>query len=124
MKNTLGINLSWIVVKDLKIAIKFYTEVVGLQLREHHEEFGWAELSGAEGAILGIAQENPKMNEIAGTNAVVTVTVIDLDKARDDFTKKGAKLVGDVLEVPGHVKMQTFLDKDGNKLQIVQLLGV
>jgi predicted enzyme related to lactoylglutathione lyase len=117
-----GIHLNWITVKNLEAAIKFYTEIAGLKLKEHHKEFGWAELAGPEGSILGIAQENSHDNIKAGTNAVITITVDDIQKARDTFKKKGARLVGDVIEVPGHVKMQTFLDTDGNMLQLAELL--
>ena len=50
-------NLVWIVVNDLKKAIEFYTETVGLKLMEQNDQFGWAELEGHNGgARLGIAQ--------------------------------------------------------------------
>jgi predicted enzyme related to lactoylglutathione lyase len=120
---TLGIEMSWIVVKDFEAAIKFYTETVGLELRESSPEFGWAELSGPEGTLLGIARENIEYGAKAGTNAVVTVTVDDINKACEDFKKRGVKLVGDIIEVPGHVKMQTFQDSDGNTMQICEILG-
>lgn len=114
--------LSWIVVKDLKVAIQFYTEVLGLTLLEQSSEYGWAELSGPEGCRLGIAQECKEMSAEAGTNAVMTFTVDDLNSACDVFKAKGAKLVGEVMEVPGHVRMQTFQDRDGNTMQLVQKL--
>lgn len=123
MKNTLGISLSWIVVKDIEAAVKFYTQTVGLTLREFNPHYGWAELSGPEGSILGLAKENMEQNAKAGTNAVITVTVDNIAKARDEFLKKGVTLIGDVIEVPGHVKMQTFQDRDGNTLQMVELIS-
>jgi predicted enzyme related to lactoylglutathione lyase len=118
-----GIFLSWIVVKDIEKAIEFYTEVVGLELKEYHKEFRWAELSGPGGSILGIGQEGPESPMKPGVNAVVTVSVEDIAEARAHFVTKGATLVGDVVEIPGHVKMQTFVDADGNTMQIVQKLG-
>jgi len=121
MKNQ-GIHLSWISVKDLQAAIRFYTEVVGLTVREQSPEYGWAELSGPSGCILGIAQECAQNDTKPGSNAVVTVTVDDLDKARTLFNQKGAQLVGEIMEVPNHVRIQTFKDHDGNTLQIVQKL--
>lgn len=117
-----GIYLSWIVVKDIKAAIKFYTHVIGLDLKEFHEEYGWAELSGPEGSILGIAQECPSQDAKAGSNAVMTIAVADINKAIERYRKEGVDLVGEVIEIPGHVKMQTFRDKDGNTLQLVQKL--
>ncbi len=117
-----GIKLIWIVVKDLQSSIKFYTEVVGLTLDEQHPEYGWAELSGPDGSRLGLAQESDEMDFKAGVNAITAITVEDIDVARTSFLEKGAKLIGDIVEVPGHVKMQTFEDNDGNILQIVQKL--
>ena len=123
MQNTIGVHLCWIVVKDIQKAIEFYTNTIGLKLKEYNEEFGWAELSGEEGSIVGLAQENPHIDSKAGTNAVITITVKDLVKACDHFLKQGATLVGEIIEIPGHVKMQTFLDKDRNTLQLAQILG-
>lgn len=118
-----SIDLTWIVVSDLEKAIKYYTEVVGLKLIEKSPEFGWAELQGHDGgAFLGIAQVNPKEDHPAGQNAVVTLTVADLDKTSKELVQKGAKLVGEVMEVPGHVKMRSLVDMDGNKMQLVQKL--
>lgn len=115
-----GIDLAWVVVKDLDKAIQFYTEVVGLQLKERSDLYGWAELSGLRGATLGLACSSHEVDVEPGTNAVLTVTVADLDAALDHFKTKGATLIGKVLEVPGHVKMQTVVDQDGNKLQLVE----
>ena len=117
------IGLSWIVVKDIKNAVSYYTNVVVLKLVEFHEEFGWAELEGYEGGTrLGIAQENPQEHVKAGTNAVITFTVADLEEAKQELLKKGAKCQGDIIEVPGHVKMQTVIDNDGNCFQLCELV--
>jgi predicted enzyme related to lactoylglutathione lyase len=97
---------------------------VGLTLKEFHPEFNWAELSGPGGSILGIGQEDSEAQMKAGVNAVVTIAVSDLDAALKHYREKGATLVGEVIEIPGHVKMQTFTDADGNTMQIVQKLDV
>jgi predicted enzyme related to lactoylglutathione lyase len=118
------IGLVWIVVKDIKQAVKYYTETVGLKLEEFHQEMNWAELSGPEGGCyLGICTAGEPEMIPAGSNAVITISVDDIDAARASLQKKGAKLLGDVIEVPGHVKMQTVMDSDGNHFQICQLLG-
>jgi len=117
-----GIKLVWIVVKDLQAAIKFYTEVVGLTLNSQSPEYGWAELSGPDGCAIGLAQENSQMDNKAGTNAVTTITVDNIETARAHFLQHGATLLGEVEEVSGHVKMQTFKDTDENMLQLVEML--
>ncbi|MDP1836758.1 MAG: VOC family protein [Chlamydiales bacterium] len=120
-----SIDLCWIVVKDFKKAVAFYTDVLGMKLLDIHEEFGWAELVGSDGgAYLGIAAENADTPVKPGAHAIVTMTVQDIDKTVAEMTKKGAKMVGDVQEVPGHVKLQMFQDLDGNYCQLCQKLDV
>ena len=118
--SVVGNMLSWIVVKDLEEAIKYYTEVVGLELLEKTPEYGWAELSGPEGAKLGIAQES-EMNPVkAGQNAVMAIRVADIEAAREEMVKKGAVMLGEIEDIPGHVRMQTFRDASGNMMQLAQ----
>lgn len=120
-----GIFLSWIVVKNIKEAIEFYTKTVGLELKEFHEQFGWAELSGPDGSWLGLAQECSENGEIKpGSNAVVTISVGDIKAACNELKHQKVKLVGETMEIPGHVKLQTFLDNDGNTLQLVERLDL
>lgn len=118
-------DLSWIMVSDIQKAKKFFTEVVGLEVRADTPEFGWIELSAKDGgAALGIGQFNPECGtEVKpGDNAIVTFTVTDIVAVKKEFEKKGVKIIGDIVEVPGHVKMLFFTDLDGNKFQVVQML--
>ena len=118
-------DLTWILVKDLNKSVKFYTEKVGLKLNSLDEAFGWAELQGHDGgSMLGIAQMHPSGNEwiTPGQNAVVTLSVENLDKAIAELKEKGAKFIGETQEVPDHVKMQMVQDLDGNHFQLVESL--
>lgn len=121
-----GMHLVWITVSDIKKAIKFYTEILGFTLSEFNETFGWAELStGPDGITLGLAQYDPNESSCSykpGSNAIPTITVTDLEESRKELIAKQTQFVGDVLEIPGEVKMQTFTDVDGNVFQLVQLL--
>lgn len=119
-----GTFLSWLVVADIEKAVKFYTEIMGLELKEFNKEFGWAELGGSEGALLGLAQENIEYGMKAGTNAVVTISVDDIHKAIEEIKQQGVRLIGDPIEIPGDVKMQTLIDADGNMLQLVQNISL
>jgi predicted enzyme related to lactoylglutathione lyase len=120
--STLSMDLAWIVVNDFKAAVKFYTEVVGLQLMECHDQWGWAELQGQGGARLGIATKCEGSQIDPGQNAVLTFTVKNLDQAKAEMAQKGAVFVGEIQEVPDHVRMQLLKDADGNQFQIVQVL--
>ena len=121
MKNQ-GIHLSWIVVKDFEAAVTFYIEIAGFTLKEKNQDYGWAELSGSDGSLLGLAKESSCSEIKAGSNTITCITVDDIDEARAFFQKKGVRLMGDIQEVPGHVKMQTDADADGNIMQLVQKL--
>lgn len=117
------VGLSWIVVKDIKVAVDYYTKVVGLKLAELNIEYGWAELEGHEGGPrIGLALENPHENVKAGQNAVITFTVDNLEDAVEELVEKGADCEGDEVEVPDHIIMQTMLDPDGNRFQLCELL--
>lgn len=118
-------DLSWITVSDIQKAKKFFTEVIGLELRTDTPEYGWIELMPKDGgSALGIGQFNPNYGKevLPGQNAIVTFTVDDIVKTKAEFEKNGVKLLGDIVEVPGHVKMLFFTDHDGNKFQVCQTL--
>jgi len=118
-----SMNLAWISVSDYAKAKKFFTEQLGLKVVSDAPEFGWVELQGSEGGFtLGVAQEQIKSDEDIrpGSNAIVTMTVADIAKARATLQAKGVRCIGDILEVPGHVKLALFADSDGNKFQLVE----
>jgi predicted enzyme related to lactoylglutathione lyase len=120
-----NIELVWITVSDLQQAKKFYTETLGLKANSESECSGWVEIMGTDGgAILGLAQYNQECStDKAGSNAVVTFSVDNIEQAKADYEASGVIFQGPIIEVPGHVKIATFTDKDGNKLQLVQVLS-
>ena len=120
-------DLSWIMVSDIKKAKKFFTEVLGLEVRTDNSEYNWLELMPKDGgAMLGIGQANADSDcgkdVLPGSNAIVTFTVDNLEATKAEFEKKGVNILGDIMEVPGHVKMLLFSDLDGNKFQVCELL--
>ena len=117
-----SIDLVWIVVNDLKKAVQFYTETLGLELMDLHESHGWAELQAKTGIRLGLAQHQGGMPIAPGQNAVTTLTVANLEESKEAMTKKGIVCIGEMQEVPGHVRLQLVRDLDGNHLQLAQVL--
>ena len=115
------IELSWIVVSNLREAEKFYTDVIGMKVVERCEEYGWMEVQGREGgARLGIAQASDQEDVPAGSNAVVAITVDNLNSSMAELKKKGVEFLGDILEIPHQVRMISFKDTDGNRFQLVE----
>lgn len=119
-----SIDMTWIVVSDLKKAVTYYTDVIGLTLNQFSDEFGWAELSGREGGCqLGLAQNASHCPVLPGDNAVFTLTVENIQEHKKRLSAKNVTFLGDVLEVPGHVKLLLCQDADGNKFQLVESLS-
>lgn len=117
------IDLIWVVVSDLNKSVAQYTDVLGFVVKEKHDQFGWAELAGKEGGTrLGLALSSQENLLKPGQNAVIAISVKDLVKTRENYQKKGVKLIGDIQEIPGVVKLQTFADQDGNLFQLAQNL--
>jgi predicted enzyme related to lactoylglutathione lyase len=115
-----SIALGWIAVSDIDKSRKFYKDILGLTEDTFSKEYGWAELTAPTGGFhLGLVKEGETP---AGENTILTFTVEDLDATIAHLHNKGVQLVGTVFEAPGHVKLQTFTDPDGNTFQIVQKL--
>ena len=113
------VNLSWYQVDDLERAKKFYGEVLGL--KKMIEIPGWCEFSHAEGAAsIGLNQMREGDDE---RGATVVLRVDDLARAQAELTKKDVKFEGSVEEIPGVVRIATFRDPDGNRLQLMQVLA-
>jgi predicted enzyme related to lactoylglutathione lyase len=116
-------NLSWIVVSDINKAKNFYHDILGMEIHTSSPEHGWVELIGKDGgALLGLAQSNAHNAIKEGSNAVVTLSVDNIEKSKSELVEKGVSMIGDIIEVPGHVKMQMFTDFDNNHFQLVELL--
>lgn len=123
-----NMGLAWISVADIQQSKKFFTDVLGLQISSDSAEYGWLELKASgDTFLLGVGQAQDDKKEgcgsvLPGHNAIVTMTVDDLIKVKAILAQKSVKMLGDIIEVPGHVKMQLFADLDGNKFQLVQML--
>ena len=116
-----GIGPSLLVSKDIKKTIKFYTENLGFSVDDFNEQFGWAQLKAEDGTTIGVVQENPFIRVEGGGNAIVSLLTVDIEKTRDELVKKNVNLIGDILNIPGKVKLQFFKDDDGNTFQFTEL---
>lgn len=118
-------DMAWITVSDSSKEKKLFVDILGMKIQADAPEYGWMELVAKDGgSALGIGQYNPEYSKEVkpGQNAIVTFSVDDILAAKRVLEKNGVTLLGDIVEVPGHVKMLFFADGDGNKFQICQLL--
>jgi len=117
--------LSWITASDLTKTKEFFTDTLGLKKTTDVAEYGWCEFLGQEGGMyLGVGQSRGAEDLVKpGQNAVVTMVVDDIMQAKTELESKGVRFLDEIIEVPGHVKMVTFQDFDGNKFQLVEELS-
>ena len=112
------VTVSWFSVKDFEQAKKFYGETLGL--RKTFEMQQWAEFAGAEGeASIGVAANGHVANE---PGATVILRVEDIERERKHLESRGVSFEGKTEEIPGVVKLATFRDPSGNRLQLCQVL--
>ena len=110
--------LSWYAVDDFEKSKKFYAEALGM--KKIFEMPGWAEFAHAEGQIpVGLMQ---KPENYKGEGAIVAFKVQDVEKSRAELAKHGVQFNDKVEEVQGMVRIATFKDPSGNRLQLVQVL--
>lgn len=111
--------LAWYTVTDLEKAKAFYGDVLGL--KKIFEMPGWAEYAHEQGAAaIGLNTNAPPPEGSGG--ATVVLGVENLDATRQRLAKRGVAFEGDVMEIPGVVRIGTFRDPFGNRLQVAQSL--
>ena len=82
---------------------------------------GWAEVATpVEGVTIGMAQSDERYGR-GGTTPVFGVQ--DIEAARAELEGKGVRFEGDTVELPGLVKLATFMDPDGNAYMLAQSLS-
>jgi CreA protein len=112
------VKVSWFGVDDFESAKKFYGQVLGLKKTFEAQE--WAEFAGAAGEeSIGIAA-NPRAGKEPG--ATVVLDVNDIERERKRLESAGVKFEGQTEEIPGIVRLATFRDPYGNRLQLAQAL--
>jgi predicted enzyme related to lactoylglutathione lyase len=112
------VRLSWFSVNDFEGAKKFYGNVLGL--KKTFEAPQWAEFAGAEGEeSIGVAI-NPHAGKEPG--ATIVLQVEDIEHERKRLETAGVKFEGKIEEIPGIVRIATFRDPSGNRLQLAQPL--
>jgi len=108
-------------VTDLDASIAWFQEMLGFELLFRVDEQGWAEISSpAQGVSIGLGV-NETVDGRGGTTPVFGVA--DVVAARTELEAKGVRFDGDIVEIPGMVKLATFYDPDGNSYMFAESLG-
>jgi predicted enzyme related to lactoylglutathione lyase len=112
------VTVSWFNVTDFEQSKKFYNEVLGLKKTFEMEQ--WAEFAGAQDeASIGLAANGHLGTE---PGATIVLRVEDIEHERKRLESRGVSFDGKIEEIPGVVKLATFRDPSGNRLQLCQVL--
>ncbi|NQV14158.1 hypothetical protein HQ531_01775 [bacterium] len=112
-------DLVWIPVVDYERARSFYLDDLEFELVLEDQSTRWAEFQispGAKMAIHGTKATN------ANPIGALVLEVDNLDKSELWLQGKGIKLFNKE-EIPGLVKLASFMDPDGNVIQLSQSLA-
>jgi len=111
-----GIETVYYQTANMEESVRFYTEVLGLTLKNRHG-IDWAEyeIGGIDLAIAGELARKPEQG-----GATVVFKSEDVEGLRDALQAAGAKF--DPIDASGGAKMINFEDPDKNKLMAVEPL--
>jgi predicted enzyme related to lactoylglutathione lyase len=110
-------------VSDLDRSIEFYADVLGLELTQRDDEFGYASFSAGPIGI-GLARvdtEAPEMAGLVGRHTGVGLGVADVEGAAAELESRGVKLPMQPSKQPWGGFMATFEDPDGNVFYLDQM---
>lgn len=100
-------------VSDLRRAVAFYRDTLGLRLDFLKEEWGWAEFDTRP---VSLALNQPSEGPPApGSGAVIALAVDDVRAAVEELRGKGVPIVREPFET-GVCFMAVIADPDGNRI--------
>jgi predicted enzyme related to lactoylglutathione lyase len=109
--------LVWLSVSDLQKACDFYGEVLGLALQHRNEDVGWAEFRHPHcGTRIGL-RVCDKEEIIPAGGATLVFDVTDLRAAMEKLEGQDVPFLTGVMNLNGY-SFATFIDPDGNQLQL------
>jgi len=108
-------------VTDIGKSIEWFENVLGFEKIFHSAEAGWAEITTpATNVSIGLGQTE----EVDGKGGSTPVFGVEnIIAARVDLESKNVKFDGDIIEIPGLVKLATFFDPDGNTYMLAESLN-
>lgn len=108
-------------VTDLERSLAWYRDVLGFELLYRRDDIAWCELA------TGVARVNVGLSERqeagGAGGATLTFGVEDLDAAKAALDEHGARQDGEIMEIPGLVRLLTFFDPDDNALMFYEDLA-
>ncbi len=124
-KLTTGSVLSCVTVSNMERTKHLFTEVLGLELKDFQPDYNWMEVGNEKESLIGFGEcpkEGGEGSPQPGSNAIVSIGVENLEEAMEALKAHHIEFLGDIMEVPGQVKMVLFQDFDGNRFFLCESL--
>ena len=120
----LGIDVSFIHVKDPEKMAKWYEEKLGLKMQHKTSDLGWQEFAFPEKHTqtrFALDYGGPNPSEVESQPIIISFKVADIESAVKSLEEKGVEFydknkISDV----GPTLVATFSDPEGNWLQLSQ----
>lgn len=104
-------------VSDLKKAVAFYEDVLGLQKKYEYKDYAGFDCGGVEIGLKTWGElEKPRKGE-----PCIDLVVDDIDRFYHALSEKGVSFSKKPEETQWGSRMAVFCDPDGNSLQVVQI---
>ena len=114
IKSVWGVTLS---VSNLKEAIDFYEKTLGLDKKYEYSSYAGFQCGGVEVGLRPCRKEKGRIEDAPSVEFLVD----NVDTIYETLKKKGVRFVKEPHEEPWGGREASFLDPDGNLLEIVQL---
>ena len=106
-------------VTDLDRSIGWYRDILGFELLYRSEDIAWCELATAVAKVNVGLSERQEAGGAGG--ATLTFGVTDIEAAKADLDGKDVRQDGEIMDIPGLVRLLTFFDPDDNALMLYQV---
>ena len=114
-----NVNVAYHYVNDWDRAKKFYDEILGWPVAYSDDNIGWREYGMDNATHIAIQKATEGDQGKPGLGSTITFLVESVDKTQAWLKSKGVK-VDEVLVIPGVIKVGTFFDPEGNRMQFVE----
>lgn len=106
------------VVKDLEASMKWYQETLGCEVFFDFRQGGWVELTTpVKNTLIGLQQADPTHEAVRAGDTTLMLGTTDIAGAETWLKSRGVK-TEPIVEIPQTVKLMTFFDPDGHRLQL------
>ncbi|MHA1243143.1 MAG: VOC family protein [Candidatus Heimdallarchaeota archaeon] len=120
----LGIDVSFIHVKDPEMMAKWYEEKLGLKILHKTPDLGWQEFTFPEKPTptrFALDYGGPNPLEVESQPIVISFKVSDIESAVNILEEKGVEFYGkNKIQDVGPTLVATFCDPEGNWMQLSQ----